>query len=263
MTTTLAAAFAADGFVVQSGLLTPAQVEALRDDAIRLCMDHGKTLGGESASADMKSILGIHFPHKLSTLMLRTLSLPSVVSVLTQLIGPNVKCMQSMLLMKAAGKPGQAWHQDEAFIPTRDRSLTAAWIALDNATVGNGCLWVAPGSHSFGVIWPQRSHEDPEFDPTIASYGFPDTLAAIPLEVAAGDVIFLDGYLLHKSHRNRCADGFRRALVNHYMRAESLLPWNVGGREDNRDVVLVAGSDPYAWKGTEERNAPHIRNDAR
>ena len=52
-----------------------------------------------------------------------------------------------MLFIKSEGKPGQAWHQDEFFIPTRDRSLTAVWIALDDATVENGCLWVLPGSH--------------------------------------------------------------------------------------------------------------------
>ena len=28
------------------------------------------------------------------------------------------------------GDPGQAWHQDEIYIPTRDRSLCGAWIAL-------------------------------------------------------------------------------------------------------------------------------------
>ena len=55
--------------------------------------------------------------------------LPRLVDVLTQLIGPDIKAMQSMLFIKAEGKPGQAWHQDEYFIPTRDRSLTAAWIA--------------------------------------------------------------------------------------------------------------------------------------
>ncbi len=30
-----------------------------------------------------------------------------------KVIGPDVKCMQSMLFIKASGKPGQAWHQDE------------------------------------------------------------------------------------------------------------------------------------------------------
>ena len=36
-----------------------------------------------------------------------------------------------------------------------------------------------------------------------------------------GSVVFFNGYLLHKSLKNRRRDGFRRALVNHYMRAEN------------------------------------------
>jgi hypothetical protein len=49
------------------------------------------------------------------------------------------------------------------------------------------------------------------------------------------------------------------------MSAESLLPWygfDAGqsvATADNRDIVLVAGSDPYAWKGTEERATAHVR----
>ena len=57
----------------------------------------------------------------------------------------EIKSMQSMLFIKPAGKPGQAWHQDEYYIPTRDASLTGVWIALDDATIENGCLWVRPG----------------------------------------------------------------------------------------------------------------------
>ena len=98
---------------------------------------------------------------------------PTIVDVLTKVIGPDVKCMQSMLFIKASGKPGQAWHQDEWAIPTRDRSLTGGWIALDDATVENGCLWVIPGSHKPGIIWPQQEQDDPRFDCTIESWGFP------------------------------------------------------------------------------------------
>src|ERR671910_2231550 len=81
--------------------------------------------------------------------------------------------MQSMLFLKAGGKPGQAWHQDEAHIPTRDRSLTGVWIALDDATVANGCLWVIPGSHRAGVLYPVRPPDDARFDGTPEAYGFP------------------------------------------------------------------------------------------
>jgi ectoine hydroxylase-related dioxygenase (phytanoyl-CoA dioxygenase family) len=176
--------------------------------------------------------------------------------------------MQSMLFIKHAGKPGQAWHQDEDFIPTRDRSLTAAWIALDDATIDNGCLWAIPGSHRSGVLWPLRRHVNPEYDSIPEAFDFPyEDGDARPIEVAMGSVVFFNGYLLHKSLANRRRSGFRRALVNHYMRAESLLPWwRPGGphppTQDLRDVVLVAGADPYAARGYEDVNQPYIRSEA-
>lgn len=247
--------FTTDGYLVVPDALNPAEICALREEAARICAEHVESL----PNGGVADPLCIHFPHKLSALMRAMLAHPMLVSVLTQLIGPNVKCMQSMLFLKRAGDPGQAWHQDEAFIPTRDRSLAAAWMALDDATVENGCLWVLPGSHRNGIIWPQRAQGDAEFDAVPGSYGFSDEDAAIPVEVASGSVVLFHGYLLHKSHRNRAATGYRRALVNHYMSAESLLPWGVAGREDNRDIVLVAGTDPYAWKGIEDRNTPYVR----
>jgi phytanoyl-CoA hydroxylase len=260
-----------DGFFAAAGLLTQEEVNDLRDETTRLCREHGGELPGGSAAVvegdAAAAYLCIHFPHKLSPLARAMLAHPNILAMLTRLIGPNVKCMQSMLFIKHAGKPGQAWHQDEDFIPTRDRSLTAAWIALDDATVDNGCLWAIPGSHRPGVLWPLRQHDNPEYDSTPEAFNFPyKEDDARPIEVAAGAVVFFNGYLLHKSLRNRRTSGFRRALVNHYMSAESLLPWwRAAGpnppTQDNRDIVLVAGADPYAWKGIEDVNRPFVRGE--
>jgi phytanoyl-CoA hydroxylase len=171
-----------------------------------------------------------------------------------------------MLFIKATGKPGQAWHQDEDFIPTRDRSLVGGWIAMDDATIENGCLWLIPGSHKPGILWPMERQQDSRFDCTDESTGFPYTDAdAIPVEVEAGSIVFFNGYLLHRSFPNRAQSGYRRVLVNHYMRAESLLPWRQPREHehmaitDYRDIVMVAGQDPYAYKGTEDIARPHVR----
>ena len=167
----------------------------------------------------------------------------------------SVKCMQSMLFVKPPNFQGQAWHQDEVYIPTRDRSLTGAWIAVDDATVENGCLWVVPGSHRMGYLYPQRKHSsEDEYDFAPESYGFDESLA-VPVEVKAGDVVFFNGYLLHKSLKNR-SQSYRRVLVSHYMNAWSLLPWSIKEGEhpanaDRRAIVSVAGIDPYSWKGLE------------
>jgi phytanoyl-CoA hydroxylase len=267
--------FEEDGFVVLKSALTRAEIDALLAEAVRICRGElGEVRGaapaaaGEDDAAVMRRFLCVHYPHKLSGLMLDTMRHPAIVAPLTRVIGPNVKSMQSMLFMKAEGKPGQAWHQDEMFIPTRDRSLTAAWIALDDATVENGCLWVLPGSHRAGVLYPNREHQDPRYDCTVESYDFPyDEADAVPVEMAAGSVLLFNGYLLHKSLPNTGRHGFRRALVNHYMSAESLLPWarpehqQSMAQADFRDIVLVAGRDPYAYKGIEQVRSPRIRPD--
>jgi ectoine hydroxylase-related dioxygenase (phytanoyl-CoA dioxygenase family) len=262
-----------DGFVIEPELLSSDEVAALRHELVRIVrgelgpVDGLEAPGPAEPDGDViRRYACIHFPHKLSAVMRDAVTHPAIVDVLRDLIGPDVKAMQSMLFTKGEGKPGQAWHQDEYFIPTRDRSLTAAWIALDDATVDNGCLWVVPGSQRDGVIYPAREHDDERFDASVEAYGFPhDDSDAIAVELTAGSVLFFDGYLLHRSLPNTGRAGMRRALVNHYMSAQSLLPWGAppaemhAGRWDYRDVILVAGRDPYAFKGTVDASRPHVR----
>jgi phytanoyl-CoA hydroxylase len=271
------------GFALLADALTPAEVAAVNADALKLCRGdygtiryglsdvdpHEKPVDMASAGSDdemLRRYLCIHFPHKVSTAARRALTNPRIVEGLTAVIGPNVKAMQSMLFIKSEGKPGQAWHQDEYFIPTRDRSLTGVWIALDDATVENGCLWVLPGSHRRGVLYPTHEQSDPRFDCTVEAYAFPyRDDDAVPVEIPAGTALIFNGYLLHRSLENSGRHGYRRALANHYMSAESLLPWRPP-REgehlamvDYRDIVMVAGEDPYAYKGTEEIARPYSR----
>lgn len=269
-----------NGYLVVEEALDPPALESLKAETVAICrgkrgsvLQNGEPPASFSREADLsdeevqKALLCIHHPHKQSAVMRRFLAEETIVRVLTGVIGPNVKGMQSMLFIKSAGKPGQAWHQDEDFIPTRDRSLTGAWIAIDDATVENGCLWIIPGSHKPGILWPMHAHTDARFDCTHESFGFPYSDAdAVPVEVPAGSIVFFNGYTLHRSLPNRTEQGFRRVLVNHYMSAESLLPWNHRegvsmAQQDFRDIVMVAGTDPYAWKGTEDLSKTHVRPD--
>jgi phytanoyl-CoA hydroxylase len=277
----LAEHYGRNGFALLADALSADEVAAINTEALKLCRGDYGTVGyrhdreraesapeAESDEDVLRRYLCIHYPHKVSAAAADALRAPRIADVLTTVIGPNVKAMQSMLFIKSEGKPGQAWHQDEFFIPTRDRSLTAVWIALDDATVENGCLWVLPGSHLRGVIYPARDQEDPRFDCTTEAYDFPYSDSdAVPVEIPAGTALVFNGYLLHRSLENSGTHGYRRALANHYMSAESLLPWRPpqGGEHmgiaDFRDVVLVAGTDPYAYKGVEDVSRPYSRPD--
>ena len=238
-----------DGFVTVTDVLDRADIAALNAEALAVA-------GGDD-------VLALHFPHKMSDVFRRAMHAPRIVDVLTRLIGPDVKAMQSMLFLKKAGKPGQAWHQDEFFLPTRDRSLCGAWIALDDAVIQNGCLWAHPGSHAPGILYQMRPHSDDRFDPSEEAVDFPwPREGGVPIELPAGGALFFNGYLLHRSLPNRAASGFRRAYVVHYMNARSLLPWNHDGNgptPDYRDIEMVAGVDPYAWKGTPNLSRAFVR----
>ena len=275
--------YAENGFYVYPDALSADEVQTLRDECVRICAGELGSIGGtnitraqgETDDDVLRRFLCIHFPHKVSDVMLGALAHPAIVETLTACVSPNVKAVQSMLFIKAAGKPGQAWHQDEDYIPTRDRSLVGAWIALDDATIENGCLWIIPGSQKPGVLWDQDWHGDRRFDCALESQNFPyEDEDAIPVEVKAGTIVFFNGYTLHRSLPNTAPSGYRRALVNHYMSASSFLPWSAPRSEeprdqkgmaklDHRDIVMIAGVDPYAHHGLEDRHRPHLRGDGK
>lgn len=263
--------YAAQGYLIVEDLLNGDELAELEADLIKLARGGYDAPGiravraGVSDAEALERILCIHMPHFVSPVIRRFTTHPGVAQILGRIVGAHlqpghwnggVKCMQSMFFAKPPGKPGQAWHQDECFIPTRDRSLCAAWIAIDDATLENGCLWVVPGSHLAGTLYPLREHsQTDEFDPAPESYGF-DESNEIPVELRAGSVLFFNGYLLHRSRKN-ASGRYRRALVNHYMSTQSPLHWCLdeeladGSRHgsDNRSVHLVCGEDPYARLG--------------
>lgn len=69
--------------------------------------DRGIVTGVTPAAPDEDDVVAvsrylcIHFPHKLSKLLLDLAHTPAIVAELTEVIGPNVKMMQSMLFITA------------------------------------------------------------------------------------------------------------------------------------------------------------------
>lgn len=221
-------------------------------------------------------------PHTLNEELVSVMRSETIKTIVSNLVGAHipfwdgsVKAFHSMLFYKPPGCHGHAWHQDEIYMPTRDRSLMGMWVALDCATIENGCLWVVPESQRDGYIYPQNKNSiSDEYDISPESFGFDET-QAVPIELPQGSAVFFNGYLLHRSLKNR-SNNFRRSFVVHYMNAWSLLPWAESpqklakmilpelliddatidsantdqriGLIDNRNIIAVSGIDPYKWK---------------
>lgn len=112
------------------------------------------------------------------------------------------RLVQSMYIFKHPHVGGEVgWHTDHSFLWTSPPSVVGFWLAIDTATVDNGCLWVIPGGHTHNVkAHFQRNGEAAEtvvFDDT----PYPiDT--AVPVEAKRGSLVLLDGRLPHTSAAN-------------------------------------------------------------
>ena len=77
-----------------------------------------------------------------------------IVDVIEGLMGPNIKLYCDQLMMKARFNGTVTdWHQDSVAWPQfAPQNHVSCWVALDDATVENGCMTVLPGSHKWGPI---------------------------------------------------------------------------------------------------------------
>jgi len=95
-------------------------------------------------------------------------------------------------------------HQDSTFLFTDPPSTLGVWLAIEDATLENGCLWAVPGSHKMGT--KQRFVRHPSGNGTVFAPKEAEKLPtepAVALPVRKGTVVLLHGSLVHFSHENK------------------------------------------------------------
>jgi phytanoyl-CoA hydroxylase len=145
----------------------------------------------------------------------------SLVEMVQQLIGPGVSVFFSQVFMKPPEVGGnKPIHQDNFYFGPDDPDATVTvWLALDDATTENGCLYYSNLHQS--EIAP---HEAPEGEPF--NLQIPSEIASqfemSPAPVPRGGVSFHHGNTPHQSSANRSSRP-RRAAALHYMRSDTRL----------------------------------------
>lgn len=117
-------------------------------------------------------------------------------------------------------------HTDSTFIYTEPLSCLGAWMALDDATVKNGCLRIIPGSHLYPLQQQYVRNEEgngTKFVDTPDSRVMWPLEELIPVEVKAGDLVLLHGSVVHSSEANH-SDFARHAYVLHLVDLETSWP---------------------------------------
>ncbi|MCX6318724.1 MAG: phytanoyl-CoA dioxygenase family protein [Bacteroidetes bacterium] len=144
-----------------------------------------------------------HALHDLDPVFDRFSRSPQMLQLAAELNMQEYVLIQSMMIFKHARIGGVVdVHQDSTFLYTEPESCVAYWFALEDATIGNGCLWAKPGGHRTPLrSWFRRKEgggtEMVELDATPW-----DMEGMQPLEVKKGTCIVLHGLLPHYSMPN-------------------------------------------------------------
>lgn len=124
------------------------------------------------------------------------------------LMGANVYYHSSKVMFKPPGGVAKPWHQDAAYWRDYASNQITVWIAIDDASEENGCVWAIPGSHKLGLI-PHVKRELQVEESSI------DLRKAIPVPVPAGGLLIFHSLVLHMSERNN-SDKTRWAIICDY-----------------------------------------------
>nr|XP_015798504.2 phytanoyl-CoA dioxygenase domain-containing protein 1 [Nothobranchius furzeri] len=163
-----------------------------------------------------------HALHAHESLYRKVTHSPKVQGIAKKLGLSNPVILQSMYIFKQPGIGGEVTpHQDATFLYTEPLGrVMGLWIALEDATVNNGCLWFIPGSHSTGISrrmvrTPEDTYPLTDFIGRERPYD-EETFVAAP--VRKGGVVLIHGEVVHRSAQNN-SDDSRHVYTFHIMEA--------------------------------------------
>ncbi|CAF3684280.1 unnamed protein product [Rotaria socialis] len=132
-----------------------------------------------------------------------------VKSIVRDLNYVNPAICQSMYIFKQAEIGAKVVpHQDGSYLFNEPLKIMGIWIALEDATIENGCLWFIPGSQTQPIKRRYiRNPNQEEFDEGkmlvyVGETEQYDDKDFVPVEVKAGDAIVIHGQAVHKSEQN-------------------------------------------------------------
>ena len=101
------------------------------------------------------------------------------------------------------------WHQDSQYLDqstigkkekhTESLHMVTVWVPLVEATVKNGCCWVIPGSHRWGLLDGARGVDsNVQMEEDVEARG----TTPVPIPLKPGGALFMSNLCVHTSKVN-------------------------------------------------------------
>jgi ectoine hydroxylase len=242
-----------EGYVVKRTLFTPEEIDHLRAAARGdHALDRAATALDDGGGNKVRLSLWNHPGDGIYGMFARC---RRVVDSVEQLLGGEVYHYHSKMVLKDALVGGAwAWHQDYGYWYQNGLlfpDLCSVMIAVDAATVENGCLEVLKGSHRMGRINHILSGEQAGADLERVAEA-EKRLERVNCEMEPGDAIFFHANTLHCSGPNH-SEHPRWAMICCYNSAtnnpykESHHPsYTKLHKVEDSEILRVALSEPGA-----------------
>ena len=211
----------AQGFVVLERLLTPAQIDALREEVLPLAL--AGPLGRNPFEGERT--------HRVYALLAKAETVapmvehPRVLDIVDHLLEPNYLLTACQVIHLLPGETEQAVHFDDGFYsiprPRPSVSISTIW-AVDDFTAENGATEVIPGSHRWDDA-QLPGQDDPRLQPVV---------------MPAGSAVIFHGTLWHRGGANR-SDAPRCAISPQYCQ-----PW--ARQQENMMLAVAARAARYS-----------------
>ena len=125
------------------------------------------------------------------------------------LIGPDVRLYWDQAVYKKPEYPKPfPWHQDNGYTYIEPQAYLTCWVALNDATIDNGCPWVVPGGHLRGTL----AHRLSKLGYVCREEDGPEALA---VPVREGSVVVFSSLMPHRTGPNVTA-GVRKSYILQY-----------------------------------------------
>jgi hypothetical protein len=247
--------FSIDGFLHLGRVLTGPELEALREragdlaagtvhnDQVVMALDSGGADG--QAAHGYRQIQGLEHDDVFRSLVAH----PLFLEVCARMYAPHaaVSVFSATVLNEPGGQTmATTWRQNGGSAWQLDRDpLVTIWVALDDATIANGCVEAVRGSHRNGLLsagggalseQETELHCDPE--------------QVVALELPCGHAVLLHSWLIHRAAANASSQS-RRAFAGCYLDGRTI---NISTGQHYAVVAGTVDQSPYPFIGALERD---------
>ncbi len=253
------ASYRKDGFVLQRAFLNPTEVAELKAAVLEsiAAMGNTKIAGREERKVTNETYYDGVFTQRvnlwrINPVVKRYLLAPELGKMACDLEDvPGFRVWHDQTLIKEAFANPTGWHTDNPKWSFFSPHAVSIWIALEDATLENGCMWFIPGTHKMGGY--ENAKIDANMSGLFKIYPEMGQIDPVAAPMRAGDCSFHNGLTAHGAGANMTR-GRRIAMTCIYMPVgsvfnghQNVLPLNYFKSLKNGDVLANDELNPVVY----------------